>query len=454
MINKLLSLYKDTLESVNFTVSKDGFVVSKHATPKVVTVNGTPLALPTKSHLDTMTTVDEDGNISKTKYLFNPLNENVIKGDTKALIKLKAMAEAHMGFTLYTVGNLLLTMASDPKLQKNVDMELSKFLSSLSLASKNTDTLVDPNSVKHWTTLYEKTKDVPATEGFIKLFLKKNGRHDGVKYFRLAVLDFPLYNKLKVGNKDSRIYGKKLRAKDYGVFSIVFEYMLQNLDEDGMLHLGSNDDTSPAFHSLMRIYLKVMSRLNKILTSMIKVHGDLASEFITELKLSVEVLDKMNFKSALAMIPSDADINREHNTEIVNTAVMNEQASNGNLNPALAIAAGKTTLKPTPTEANKPIDATNTVEEDNPIDAILKSKYGVTNTNVPNYRPPVQQPQQHPQIQHPQHNNFTNNVAVNTHPMHNVNNGVQHPVHVQQMQQTNNSYQPQQNVYKSPIVRF
>lgn len=452
MINKLLSLYKDTLETVNFTVSKDGFVVTKHNPPKAVTVNGTPLALPTKSHLDTMTSVGEDGSINKTKYLFNPLNENVIKGDTKALIKLKAMAEAHIGFTLYTVGNLLLTMASDPKLQKNVDMELSKFLSSLSSASKNTDTLVDPNSVKHWTTLYEKTKDVPATEGFIKLFLKKNGRHDGVKYFRLAVLDFPLYNKLKVGTKDTPIYGKKLRAKDYGVFSIVFEYMLQNLDEDGMLHLGSNDDTSPAFHSLMRLYLKVMTRLNKILTSMIKVHGDLASEFITELKLTVDTLDKMNFKSALAMIPSDADINREHNTEIVNTAAIAEQASNSNLNPALAIAAGKTTLKPIATEA-KPAELP-AVEEDNPLDAILRNKYGITNTNTPNYRPPVQQAQQ---VHHPvqQTNAYANNIAVNTHPMHNVNNGVQHPAHVQQhMQQANVSYQPQQNVYKSPVVRI
>jgi len=311
---KLMDFYKKVLHSLGLEVSQDDFVqINLGGKPTMFTVNGKPMVLPTKEHIDTSIEPDENGNIMVTKVLFNPLNEDVIKGDSTSLKKVKDIAEKKLAHTFAAVGELLLTLASNPKLQKKTDMELNKFLIELNnVYDGKAKDKVDDKSVDTWSKMYAKSLKEPASKSFLKLYLKKNGRYDGNRYNRLAVASFPFYEMLLEADKTTPVYGYKLRIKDLAVYKLIYTYVFNMMDENHSVVVGSNDNESPGFISLFKLYIKLGTRMNKILKSLTNVNRELVKEATLPIEVSDKDLEKLNiFKSELFTIPSELELNRQ-----------------------------------------------------------------------------------------------------------------------------------------------
>jgi len=311
----LIDFYKRTLESIGLTVTEDGYVKLKVGTQDMMfTISGNPLVLPTKEHIDTSLEPNESGKLVLTKVLYNPLNEDVLKGDTTSLRKTKDIVNGKLAHTFAAVGELLLTLASNPKLQKKTDMELNNFLVTLSsVHNANRKEVVGDKSVDLWSKLYAKSLETESSKGFLKLFLKKNGRHKGVKHNRLAVISFPFKTMLEEATRDTPLYGNtKLRNKDIEVFKLIYDYVFGTLVDGETITVGSDDTTSPGFISLMNMYIKVGNRLNKILKSLKFINSELVLESTLPIKLTHKELSELYiYNQELSTIPSELEMNRQ-----------------------------------------------------------------------------------------------------------------------------------------------
>jgi len=80
----LIEYYKTVIESLGMEVSDDGFVKIKVSEDNTVMqrAGGLPIVLPTDDHIGSLRSIDDNGKPVVSKVLFNPLNENVIKGDS------------------------------------------------------------------------------------------------------------------------------------------------------------------------------------------------------------------------------------------------------------------------------------------------------------------------------------------------------------------------------------
>jgi len=320
---KLVEFYKDVITSLGLTVNDEGYVyVGSGDNRMLFHVEGKSLVLPTKEHLATLFEKDDDGNINLVKLPYNPLNEDVVKGDTLSLKKTKVLAERRLGNAIHFAGELLLLLASNPALQKKTSIEINKFLSSLSVAkNQNIKELVDEKSITTWNNLYSKT--ISADKGVITIYNKKAGVYDGVKYNRLAIISSPLYDELCNYDKETPIYGIKLRAKDATVYKLILKYLLNLTDENSTISIGSNDNESPAFISLYKLYITVANKINSVMNELKSIDTELYDAGIININTSITTLDNLGIhKGELLAIPNENDLNR---TKVVEQQVQPAQ---------------------------------------------------------------------------------------------------------------------------------
>jgi len=330
---KLIDFYKRVAHSLSLHVSKDNYIqVEINGNKSMLTDNGIPLVLPTKEHIDSSVDKDDNGDLKLVKLPYNPLNEDVIKGDSISLKKTKTIIERKIAHSFAAVGELLLTLTDDPKLQKGTDLELNKFLSSLNNAEVGKiKALVDDKSIDLWGKIYSRSLEIDPSNGFTKMYLKKKGRYEGEVYNRLAVMSFPIYEQLIEATRDTPIFGITLRKKDIGVFKIIHEYVFKDMDENQTITIGSKDPESPGFVALFKLYIKVANRLNKILKSLEFVNKELVHEATFRIDLTLKELDNLNvYKSELVLLPSELELNRQK--AVAASSVMQQQAIPANTN--------------------------------------------------------------------------------------------------------------------------
>ena len=330
---KLIDFYKRVVHSLGLFVSKDNYIqVEINGNKSMLTDNGIPLVLPTKEHIDSSVDKDENGDLKLVKLPYNPLNEDVLKGDSISLKKTKTIIERKIAHSFAAVGELLLTLTEDPKLQKNTDLELNKFLSSLNNAEVGKiKSLVDSKSIDLWGKIYSRSLEIDPSNGFTKIYLKKKGRYGGEVYNRLAVMSLPIYEQLIEATRDTPIFGITLRKKDIGVFKIIHEYVFKDMDENHTITIGSKDPESPGFVALFKLYIKVANRLNKILKSLAFVNKELVHEATFKIDVTLKELDNLNvYKSELVLLPSELELNRQK--AVAASSVMQQQAIPANTN--------------------------------------------------------------------------------------------------------------------------
>lgn len=308
----LVDFYRQVLSSLKLT-EKDGYMYVGSGDGLIpLLAEKKQFVLPTKERLKDLLDQDEDGNAIVARLPYNPLNEDVVKGDTLSLQRTKTYVEKRLGHAIARVGEALLSLASNKKLQTKTNMEINMFLSQLNEANgPNIKQVVDNTSIEKWASIYAnslKEKEV----NMVDIYLNKAGVSEGVKYNRLAVLNSPIYDILvdEKTTKDTPILDVKLRNKDLIIFRLMIKYLLEGLNENNCIELGSNDNDSPAFIALYSLYIKLMTRLNKLMKSLLTVDKTL-EEDIVDLPISVEDLaDLKVFKSELVLIPNENDLNR------------------------------------------------------------------------------------------------------------------------------------------------
>jgi len=438
----LIEFYKATLASLGLSVTDDNYVKIDVGNGKLVTLttSGKPLVLPTKEHIDSAVDMDEDsGKLVTTKILYNPLNEDVIKGDSTALKKTKDIVETRLAHSFAGVCELLLTLASNKKLQTKTTMEINKFLSSLSAAQNpGIKQIVDDKTIDLWGKIYAKTLDHTTKTKLLKLYLKKSGKYDGTKFNRLAVLTLPLLEEIQSADKDTGVLDIKLRNKDIKVFELLYTYIFKDIDEHNTLNIGSNDPESPGFISLFKIYLTIGNRLNSISKSLKGVNAELYDSVHLNLKVTLNELDQLNnYARELAVIPSELELNRQRSAPVSS-------------NQTLANAMNQPAVQPPVHVAQQPQQVVQQPELQQPqqpeLSLAQKILYGNNIPIVPSYDPQLlaQQAQvNYNQMQQPQQ---VRPAGVNNIPLQQP----QQPMYGQPQQPGQPMYpqmQPQQPMY-------
>lgn len=307
----LMEFYRKVIENVGLHISSNDMVIPNEDDTTPIIREGKPLALPTREHLNSVYEKDDDGNLIVTKTLFNPLAEDIVKGDTSSLKAIKDFVESRLGFTIAGVGELLLMLAANKDLQGKTSLKINKFLSSITEA-QNTGIkkLVDDKTIENWQKLFSNSIDT--TTPFISIFLKKKSKYKGVEYNRLAVLNSGVYDELINADKDPTVLNVKLRNKDVTIFKLIFKYLLEDLDDNSTVVLGSNDQDSPAFISLFKLYLNIMDRCQSILKDLEGIDEELYDDLRIKYLLDSSILDNISvFKQELIQLPNDNDINRD-----------------------------------------------------------------------------------------------------------------------------------------------
>lgn len=309
--NTLIEFYTRVLASIGASCSEDGYIYVGRGVDKImVIVDGKPLVLPTKEHINSLLDKNEQGEITVIKIPYNPLNENVVKGNTLSLMRTKILIERAIAHYIAAAGELLLTIASRPELQKKTNLEINKFLASTNAAKNPGITkLVDDKSVAIWGKIYENS--LLSDKNMASVFLKKSGNYKNVKYNRLAVLGLPVYEMLKEATTETPVFNTRLRNKDLTVFKLIFDFLIEDKDENDTISVGSNDPESPAFISLFKLYIRVMTRIAGVIEMLRNVNQETADTAYVNLSVTEAELDELNmYKSELMLLPDEHDINR------------------------------------------------------------------------------------------------------------------------------------------------
>lgn len=275
----ILSLYTSVLEAAGLVVDKDGFVSANSSLMKgegttPVHVNGKRLVLPTQFHLG-------DPN-KENKILFHPLSENILRGESEVITKLRSVLTIKLNYTIASTIAGLLDIAASVAEHKRLTPDQSVMLS----VAKD----ADETMMAAFTQLCMKCVAGDNDSSFVKFYLKRAGVVKGKKYSRAGIISFPFYEELKK-EKDS-YFGVKLRKKDRATFLAMMEYVLPNIDTEEAYNRGSDSEIAPFFDALMKTFVGVASNLNDVL-ELFKNKIDGAELLITSSDW-VEVFDNLS----------------------------------------------------------------------------------------------------------------------------------------------------------------
>lgn len=364
----IIEYYTKVIENMGLTVSEDGYIYVVDGKEKsLVMSNGKPLVLPTKDHIESIYTKDEDGNPVISKLLFNPLNEDVVKGDSESFKKIKNIVEYKLGHLLFAAGELLLTLGSDKKLQGKTNLEINKFLSKLNKANnQGIKAIIDDKSLDHWCNIYKNC--LAKSDKAVSVFVKKKGRVDDVNYIRVATLSSNIYEALSNATQEVSVYGVKLRNKDIIVFKLVFEYLIEGIEDEGILSIGSNNGEAPAFLALFSVYLRVMEKINKVFKYLTHVDKKTCEHYkVDNLMTEEELEDISGYKSELSMIPNETDLSR--------TVAKTNRATIGGVDASVI-------NKPTSTHTYPTTPVAMNQEPQGASDPLMKALYGQPQAQV------------------------------------------------------------------------
>lgn len=300
----LNDFYTKSLETLSLGVDDSGYVTLKSGDETLrVTVGKKFLVMATSEHVSTM-----DDN----KVLFNPLQEDSIKGINPSMVKYKSLIERQLSITFNTIAILLARLASDLKLQKDASLELNKFIAELNkLRKQNMKEIITEDSIKLFNKIFEASYLKSSNAGMVAVSLARGKVIDGEKFNKVASLHLPLYEDLLENPKYAYDIEIK-RPADSGALKTIIEYIVGKNDDDEIDYakytLGSNSSESPTFISVYKLYYKLAQRLNKILKQLSFIDKSLCKAVTLKTNLELDDLQHVeSFKSQLRMIPKIND---------------------------------------------------------------------------------------------------------------------------------------------------
>ena len=272
--DKLIKFYKELLEMLDMVVDENGQVFVKGSQLTPLTINKVPVFLPTQENIRTAVDVS-NGTIKVSKVLFNPINEDPIKGTSSSLSRLREIIELKMLGVFYQLGESLFYLISDTKRDVTTDVKLVTFAALLGrYKSPGMKSQVDEKTIENWVKLYEVIlKEYKQAFIYNKLMIKNGGKVNDVKYNKITILSFPFLEELtNINPNKEKFMGVKIRKKDkhdfLSLYEFVYEESVEKLDEGFMF--GSINEIAPAFISLMEAYDFFYKKVKPIITSIIK----------------------------------------------------------------------------------------------------------------------------------------------------------------------------------------
>ena len=244
----LTQLYKSILRFSGLDADSDGYIsvmIDDRREPAVM--NGARLVLPLEQHLR--------NNNAKEKIVFHPLSENILRGESDVIIKLREVINVRLNFTFGIIAQSLLSLIASPELHKGLNPDQTELL----IAVKD----VDETTVKNFTSLMVEGIKNQASKVFLNIYLKRGGSIGTKRYSRVGIYSFNMYEEfLKDSNE---IFGVKLRVKDKEAFKQIYQYILPMLVEDTTAYnRGSESELAPFLDCLMKTSISVASRFNDI----------------------------------------------------------------------------------------------------------------------------------------------------------------------------------------------
>ena len=305
----LTNYYTNVLSTLGLHTTEDGFITIDAAGKQIWTNAGKSIVLPTEDHIKTLLSEDDDGKPVINKILFNPLDENVIRGDSVSIKKLKEASETRLSYSTVVGGSMLLSLATLKK-HPNVPMYIQSFLANLkNVVTTSNMVAVDDKSIELWNKLY--AAGVKQKVSIVKVYVKKGGiDKSGVKHNRLATMTFPLYDLLCEAGDSKSVLGVTLRNKDIKVFKLIHEFLFK---QDGVskVEFSSDDGESPAFISLMSLYVREAKFPNKVINALKFIDQELYDSGYVNVNMSTEDMDVGNtFARDLLKIPTNVDVNK------------------------------------------------------------------------------------------------------------------------------------------------
>lgn len=386
----LIEFYSKCVTSLGLKVGA-GDVISVDGVELII--ENKPLVLPTEENIKTLVAKNDDGTVSITKMLFNPLVENTLKGDGPSISKMTYVARVMIASSLANCGKLLLILAKNKENQKSTPVFINEFLGKLGKEA------IDDRSIENWMKCCEKAGQLCVT-----INSKKLGTWNDTKFIRLNSLTYSILDELR-NNKEHVVHGHKIRARDREVFIALCELFLPDAeivgeDKTNILYYGTNDKISPSFVALFGLLNKVCSIITKVKKALIGLEESLSDEILDwELTNDEIILAPTNYKVVVETIPSDMDIinsiSKDNASKESNAAsIINKQQPSLStmVNPnTVGIGNGFITLGTKTT----PVTTTPVVEELSAVDKILGRRSSaspvVENTFNPFGLAPVQQ---------------------------------------------------------------
>lgn len=246
---KLNEVYSAILAFAGLEADNDGYIstiVADNREPAVM--GGLRLVLPMDQHL-------RNPN-PKEKVIFHPLSENILRGESEVITKLRDVINIRLNYTFGIIGNALLNLAASPEEHHKLTPDQTELL----IALKDVDDITTRNFAS---IILEGIKN-QANKMFLNIYLKRGGSIGEKRYSRAGILTFNLYDELRKDNAE--IHGVKLRVKDKDALKKLYEFMLPGIESDiTSYNRGSDSTIAPYLDALMKTAMTVASRFNDIL---------------------------------------------------------------------------------------------------------------------------------------------------------------------------------------------
>lgn len=244
MSTRLTEIYTSILRFAGLDVDDQGYVSMLYDEKRdPAFIDGLRIVLPLDYHLRNFN--------PKEKIIFHPLTENILRGESEVITKLKHFINVRLNFTIGIVSQALLNLVASPEFHSKLNPEQAELLTTI------TDS--DDKTVTNFISLMVAGIKTTPERLFTNIYLKRGGTFNGKRYSRAGIVTFPFYQNLKEDKID------KIRVKDKETYKQLMEFIFPGLDQMEEYNFGSDSGVAPYLEALMRTSAKLASRLNDIL---------------------------------------------------------------------------------------------------------------------------------------------------------------------------------------------
>ena len=287
----LVTFYTDILKALGADVIEESAFVSFRDQP--VTVEKKRLALPTRAVMKTLPNSDDVIG-------FHPLCENIARGESPVLRRLRRMIASRMNVVVSTLMLELTAIAVDRDSHEKLTMKQSAFLDVMPDANKKT--------YKAVTSLISNA--VKKSSSILSIYLKRGGQIDGKGYHRVCTVKCNLHAEL-IDPEIEKPFGVTMSKKDRAAITALLETILPQLadNSESVIRVGSKSPLAPYFQCLLLTFVDVMEGPNKMIWLMRKHLEDHAAIYSKLSDDTIESIGKLaQFRDVIPSLPGNEGV--------------------------------------------------------------------------------------------------------------------------------------------------